>query len=416
MKLLKIPRFRPYFSFRILKRILTVIIKGDILEGPHLGAFEKEFARYIGRRYAIAVPSGRMALYLSLFVLNIRENDEIILPAYTAPEVVSIIRCAGAIPRFTDINSSTHNMDPISINKNLNKNVRAILLTHLYGKPCDVGAIMKIAEKNNLEVIEDAAQACGAEFKGKKTGTFGRLSYFSFGLVKNFNTLGGGMLATDDEKLAATVRSIIQDYPYPEKFSLLKKALYCLGLWCLTHPLIFTLTVYPLLYLLDVFGRMALIESAFDEKELALKKLPLSYKKKFTNLQAAIGIEQLKTVDELNRKRMKNAQKLQKELAGIDGLKVPSKPDDVKDICLNLVVQAKSRDAIISKLLRNGIDTTKGYLNDCSGMSIFKEFNVDCPIAKSLSERGFYLPIYPFLSVNEIMFIIKVVRERFHRE
>jgi len=405
LKTLRIPRFRPYFSIRILYGILTKFCRGEVLSGDSIEKFENQFAEYIGRKHAISVSSGRMALYLSLMAIDIKENEGIILPAFTVPEVVAIIKCAKAIPRFVDIDPTTYNMDPEEILKNSGNNVRAILITHLYGKPCAVDQILKIAEDNNLDVIEDAAQALGAEFKNKKIGTIGRMSYFSFGMVKNMNTLGGGMLVTDDDELASTVRKYTENFPHSDFFLLIKKFFLCLSLWILTKPAVYSLTLFPILYIFNILGRISLVDRLFEEKEIKMTKIPNSYRKKFSNLQATIGLEQLKTLDYLNEKRIYNARLLKSQIANIKELEMPLDTTEGKDIYLNLMVQSAARNEILSNLLRRGIDTTKGYLDDCSSMEAFKEFSRNCPEAKLLADRGFYLPVNPFLKRKDIFFI-----------
>jgi len=406
---MRIPRFRSYVSFTLLKGAIKTLL----FEGPCLDRFEAEFARYLGRKHAIAVPSGRMALSIALSALEIGKNDEIILPAFTVPEVLMILGCAGVIPRFADIDPATYNLSPSSVEHCLNHKVRAILMTHLFGKPCDVEGLVSIADRHGIELIEDAAQAMGAEYKGKKVGTFGRISYFSFGLVKNLNTLGGGMLVTDDDRIEKKVRSILSDFPLPPKSTLLKRAALCLGLNMATQPLVFTFLVYPLLYLLDATGQSSVIDDAFDEKEFALPEIPSSYKKRLTPFQACLGLEQLKRLDRLNEKRRENALFLLSLLGGTDGLRTPLNQGHVYDIYLNFMVCCDSREDVLRKLFRKGIDTTKGYLKDCSGLSLFGQPVSFCPEAHALSNRGFYLPVSPFMKRRQIERIAGAVHEIF---
>jgi dTDP-4-amino-4,6-dideoxygalactose transaminase len=412
LKLLKIPRFRPYFSYRILKRILGVAASGELFEGDCTERFEREFASYMGRKHAIATSSGRMALFLCLKALGFGHEDEIILPAYTVPEVVTMIRCAQLKACFVDSDALSYNMAPGLVAESITERTKAMLMTHMYGKPCDVEALLGIAKDYNLAVIEDAAQACGAEYKRRKCGSFGVLSYFSFGLVKNMNTLGGGMITTDDDALAETIREMMRDYPYPSRCSLLRRAVFCSALWIATAPLVFTVSLYPLLLLLDFLESDA-VERVFDEdpEELAVTELPDFYRRKFTNLQAAVGLEQLKTLDRHNKIRMANARLLRKSLTGIETLTLPSASGESGDICLNFLVQSSRRDALLKRLLRRGIDTTKGYLKNCAGLSLFGEFKRQCPVAEKLSRNGFYLPVYPALSGKDICYIIEVIKK-----
>jgi dTDP-4-amino-4,6-dideoxygalactose transaminase len=383
-----------------------------VLQGPHIKEFERAFAQYIGRRHAVAMPSGRMALYVSLFALGLGKKDAVVLPAYTVPEVVTMLRWAGIEAQFTDINSETYNMDPEGLEAEISENAHAILMTHLYGRPCDVEAIAEIASKKGLHIIEDAAQACGAEYKGQKAGTFGQISYFSFGLVKNLNTLGGGMLTTDDDELAENARKITRHYPYPNQARILLKATLCTILWMATHRILFTFLGYPLLRLIDRFGRTSEVDRAFDEKDIGLPEMPFSYKRKYTNLQASIGIEQLRSLDMLNKRRMENVSILKAGITSLKQVGIPcSPPDHVRDICLNLMVTYHERAKVLSELLRRGVDTTRGYLQDCSGLPVFQEFGKGCPSSKFVSEKGFYLPVNPFQNEAEIEFIAHALHD-----
>ena len=404
-----IPRFHPYLSFNVLKGALKeLLFKGACLE-----RFEAEFAAYIGRKHAIAVPSGRMALALALSALGIGKNDEIILPAFIVPEVPMILGCAGVTPRFADIDPATYNISPSSARQCLTPKVRAILMTHLFGKPCDVEGLTAIADRHGIELIEDAAQAMGAAYRGKKVGTFGRISYFSFGLVKNLNTLGGGMLVTDDDGIEQKVRSILSTYPPTPKSTLFQRAVLCLGLNVATRPFVFSYLVYPLLWLLDAAGKSSAIDDVFDEKGVGLPEIPSSYKKRFTPLQAGLGIEQLRRLDRLNEKRRENALLLLSLMDNTDGLKTPLNQDHLYDIYLNFMVCCDSRKDVLRKLLRKGVDTTKGYLKDCSGLSLFGQPVSFCPEAHALSNRGFYLPVNPFMKRKQVERIAEAVHAIF---
>jgi dTDP-4-amino-4,6-dideoxygalactose transaminase len=153
-------------------------------------------------------------------------------------------------------------------------------------------------------------------------------------------------------------------------------------------------------------------EKIFDEsaEEIGMIEIPQNYKRRFTNVQAAIGLAQLMRLDQLNEKRIKNAQILLKELVTIKGLEIPVSIPGIKNIYLNLVIQNDERDKLIKKLLKRRIDTTKGYLTDCSAHPVFKDYTCNCPVANRLTQRGFYLPVYPALNERDLLFITKTIR------
>ena len=167
----------------------------------YLKEFESKFAEYVGVKYAIATSSCTGAMHIALMSLDLKKGDEVIVPDITWVSTANAVLLAGGIPVFADIDLKTWKIDPNSIKKLINKNTRAIMPVHLYGNPCDMDIIMEIAKENNLFVIEDAAPSIGAEINGKKTGSFGHFSAFSFQGAKLAVTGEGGMLCTNDEEL-----------------------------------------------------------------------------------------------------------------------------------------------------------------------------------------------------------------------
>jgi perosamine synthetase len=170
--------------------------------GPYVEKFEKEFANYIGTKFAIAVNSGSAALQLSLESLNIGQGDEVITTPFTFAATSNVIVLQNAKPIFVDIDSKTYNLDPSKIEKQINSKTKAIMPIHYAGQSSEMDEINEIASKHNLDVIEDAAPAVGGIYKDKKTGSLGKIAGFSFFPDKNMTTGEGGIITTDDEELA----------------------------------------------------------------------------------------------------------------------------------------------------------------------------------------------------------------------
>src|SRR5216110_3491345 len=181
--------------------------KGQLVEGPHIAAFEEEFAGFLGGGHVRAVSTeyGRMGLYFILKALDLPAGSEIIVPALTFWVVPEITRVAGLKPVFVDIDPHTFTMDPKSAERAITPNTRAILPTHLYGMSCDMAPIMALARKHNLKVIEDCANSLGTTCNGQPAGTFGDGSFFSFQAFKPLNTYGGGLAWVRDADLAKKV-------------------------------------------------------------------------------------------------------------------------------------------------------------------------------------------------------------------
>ena len=412
MRFRKIVRQELYLSWPVVMAAFRAVMKGEIVEGRKIEEFEEQFARYLGVKYALSLPSGRMALYLSLKVLKLNPGSEIIIPSFNVPEVVSTVIWAGMYPRFVDINLGTYNISPELIEENISEKTGAILLTHLYGQPAQIDKILKIAEKHGIKVIEDAAQALGASYQGKKVGTFGEIAYFSFGLVKNLNCLGGGMAVTSQKDLYEEMKSIVQSFLLPSSLKIAKDLWSAIVIRIATSPLVFSAMVYPVLVTVNKFKK-GIVEESFNEdlSELALNEPPSYYKVRFTNLQAAMGIEQLKTLDCNNKKRKRNGELLSSLLRDCEHVTIPSVTPHAESTYLNYVITLENRERVMERLFKKGVDVTKGFLLDCSAHPLFKDFYTESPHAQLFSQQGFYLPVYPSLSDKDICYIAETLKE-----
>jgi len=412
MRFKKIVRQELYLSWPVILAALKVMMRGEIVEGDKVKEFEERFAHYLGVKYALSLPSGRMALYVSLKVLKLNQGSEIIIPSFNVPEVVSAIIWAGMYPKFVDINPETYNISPELIEEKISEKTGAILLTHLYGQPAQIDKILRIAKRYGVRIIEDAAQALGATYQGKKVGTFGEIAYFSFGLVKNLNCLGGGMLVTNHRSLYEEMKSIIQHYRPPSPLKVVRDLLSAIVIRISTSPFIFSIMVYPALAIANKIKR-GIVDEVFNEdlSELTLKEPPAHYQVRFTNLQAAMGIEQLKILDLNNAKRRKNGELLSNLLKDHKDIAIPSVIPDVESTYLNYVITLKDRERVMDRLFKNGIDVTKGFLIDCSAHQLFKNYQTDSPHAQLVSQQGFYLPVYPSLEDEDILYIARTLKE-----
>jgi len=198
---------KPVIGEEEKQAVLEVLDSGFLAQGPRVKAFEEAFAEMTGVKYAIATSSGTTALHLALLAHGIGEDDEIITSPFTFIASANCALFVGAKPVFVDVDERTFNIDASLIEAAVTEKTRAILPVYLYGLCCDMDAIMKIAEKHNLVVIEDACQAHAAEFGGKRAGSFGT-GTFSFYPTKNITSAEGGMITTDDEAINETCRVI----------------------------------------------------------------------------------------------------------------------------------------------------------------------------------------------------------------
>ena len=304
----------------------------DFLGGEKVRTFEENFARYNGARYGISVNSGTAALHIAVAALQIGPGDEVIVPAYTFTATASSVLMNNAVPVFVDVTSDTCNIDPEKIEAAITDRTKAIIPVHLFGHPADMDPIMEIAQDHDLSIIEDCAQSPGAIYKGKKTGTIGDLGAFSFQRTKNMTTGEGGMVITDDEELAHRCRLVRN---HGEVFSMGQKRE----------------------YLANVLG----------------------WNYRMTEMEAAIGIEQLKKLDAFNNVRIRNSHYLTKNLTEIEGITPPSEAPYVKHVFSTYVlgydekITGTPRSQFMKALTAEGIPLWNGYPHPLYVNPIFKE-------------------------------------------
>jgi dTDP-4-amino-4,6-dideoxygalactose transaminase len=363
-----------------------------MVKSKEIYKFEKAFAKYIGVKHAIVVSNARTGLYLLLKVLNVTKNKEIILSSYNFPVISNVIASIGAKPVFVDVDPKTYNIDPKLIEKRITKKTKAIIVTHIEGLPCDLNPILKIAKKYNLKLIEDCAHSLGAEYKGKKVGSFGDAAIFSFGKGKHLNTFGGGMITTNNSEIAVAVRKEIKSFRPQTNFQIIKKVVSNIGISIFTNPPFSNFIVYPLI-LLTSFLNIDLITKFFEDKT---PFIPEKYSIKYSNFQAAVGIQQLKSIERKIKKRIKIAKILDKRLNKKIKRQIPLK--NTRHVYLNYSIEVSNREAIRKKLLLHGIDTQPTWMKSCCH---------SCPVSNKLEKTVLYLPIYESLSRDEIEYIIK---------
>ncbi|HEC89506.1 MAG TPA: DegT/DnrJ/EryC1/StrS family aminotransferase, partial [Thermoplasmatales archaeon] len=199
---------RPLLGEEEKKAVVDVLNSGMLASGPKVEEFEKRFAEFVGVKYAVATTSGTTALHLALLSLSVGTGDEVIIPSFSFIATANSVLFCNAKPVFCDVNPKTFNIDVEKIESLITDKTKAIMPVHLYGQPADMKPILEIAEKHDLYVIGDAAQAHGAEYDGRRVGSFGDVECFSFYPTKNMTTGEGGMITTNIEEIAERARSI----------------------------------------------------------------------------------------------------------------------------------------------------------------------------------------------------------------
>jgi dTDP-4-amino-4,6-dideoxygalactose transaminase len=332
--------------------IRGTIDKGWFVLGENVDHFEKEFAGYLGAKHAVGVGSGTEALHLALVAIGVEAGDEVITVPNTAVPTVSAVSFAGAKPVLVDIDPDFHTMDPEKLEEKITKKTKAIIPVHLFGQSADMDPIMKIAKKHKLKVIEDACQAHGTEYKGKKVGTIGDVGCFSFYPSKNLGCYGdGGMCVTNDGKIA-------------EKLKLLRN-----------------------------YGQKTRYHHAIK-----------GFNSRLDEIQAAILRVKLKHLDGWNKKRREIAGKYDVLLKGSDV--IPPKAASYSNHIYHLyVIRTKKRDELQEHLKKNGINTIIHYPIPIHLQEAYADLGIkkgSLEISEKAAGEILSLPIFPELTDEEI--------------
>jgi len=346
-----IPISKPEIGKEEIAAVTGVLESGMLAQGEVVEEFEDKFAAYIGTDYAIATNSGTSALHTALAAQGIKEGDEVITTAFSFFATASCVLMQNATPVFVDIDPKTYNIDPALIEAKISDRTKAIIPVHLYGQPCEMRDIMDIAKANNLAVIEDAAQAHGAEYKAKKVGAIGDIGVFSFYSTKNIITGEGGMITTDNEEIAERAR-LIRNHGQSRR------------------------------YFHDCLG----------------------YNYRMTNIAAAIGLVQLKKIDTLSLRRMSNARYYGEQL----NVKKPFVSPNVKHVFHQYTIRVKDRDKFQAHLERKGVGYGIYYPVPLPSQPLF-DSNELFEVAELASKEVISIPVNPSLKRVDVEKVVKVV-------
>lgn len=349
----------------VLKALSDKAISG--FYGEYIDKFEGGFARYCDCSYGVAVTSGTTALHLAVAALGIGAGDEVLVSTFTNMASCFSILYQGAIPVPVDIEEDTWNIDPALIEEKISRKTRAIMVVHIYGHPVDMAPILKIAKKHKLYVIEDAAEAHGALYKDKKVGSLSDVACFSFYANKIITTGEGGMLTTNNAKLAEKARS-----------------LKCLA-----------------------FGK----KNKFMHQDIG-------YNYRMTNIQAAIGYAQLGKIEKIIKMKRKIADYYNRNLKDVPGLQLPVEKDYARNVywMYHVVLHKEfgcSRNKLIAKLSNYGIESREAFIPYNMQETFIKKGWVekdDCPVANRIGQNGLYIPSGPVLEPAQLEYVVDTIK------
>jgi len=391
------------------QEIVAAFRRGEAVQGPALAEFEERFAGFHASDSAVTASFGRMAFFYILRALELPPQSEIIFPALTFWVVPEMARRAGLRPVFVDVDPQTFNVDPEAIEAAITERTRAIVPTHLYGQPCEMNQIMRIAERRNLIVIEDCAQAAGARFRGRRVGTFGHAAFFSFQMLKGVNTYGGGMALTNNPAIAAKIRAQAEVEPFPSTRELIKRFSLGAASRSLVSPKGFAWWGFPAGAVLSLVSDTDL-SKYFWEKIRPLDVFPRAYRRRFSNVQAILGIRALNKLDEFNDRSQRHAEVYTRGLANCAAIQTPRVSDDVDHVYYQYCIYVSDPRLAKRRAIRRGIDFEMTHVDVCSSLPLFKEFAAHCPGAEKTA-AALQLPVYSRLRTSDVERVLSAVQE-----
>jgi len=350
----------------------AAVLKSGILThksgaGPKVLEFEREFAKFVGVKHAIAVNTGTAALHCALLAANIKDGNEVLIPSFTfAATATSVILC-GAKPTFADIQSDTYCMSLDDVENSIGRETRVIVPVHLYGLTCDMDPIMEMARRKGVTVIEDAAQAHAATYKQRKAGSLADMACFSFYSAKNMTTGEGGMITTNDDDLAQALK---------------------------------------------------MIRSHGEERPYWITRIGNNYR--MTEFAAAIGIVQLRKLPGFVERRRENAKILTEELGAPGKLIAPTEPDAMRHSWYLYTVRVRGanagkRNKIVEKLRNKNIEATVYYETPVHLLPLYREVSGGkrgmLPETERAARQVFSLPVHPGMTPEDVSYVADTVKK-----
>jgi len=360
-----IPLTRPEFGDTEARAVAEVLKTGWVVQGPKVAEFESMVAARAGARHAVATTSCTTALHLALIALGIGPGDEVICPSYTFIATANAIRHAGATPVFADIDDATWNIDPADVATRVTRKTKAIVAVHQVGLAADLDGL-KTAGPAGMPLLEDAACAIGATYKGRPVGAHGNVACFSFHPRKAITMGEGGMVTTDDTAIAAHVR------------------------------------------LLRSHGAtVSDLERHKAQGQIYEEYRELGYNYRLTDIQAAIGVEQIKRLDDLLARRRAVAVRYNAAFSGTEPIQIPAQPDYAQHSYQSYVIRLRpgrngrpTRDDVIRQLVEDGISSRRG-ISPIHLEPLYSSRGVSLPVTEAVAAESLFLPLYASLAESD---------------
>ncbi|MFM7105362.1 MAG: DegT/DnrJ/EryC1/StrS family aminotransferase [Flavobacteriales bacterium] len=371
-----IPIAKPFLDELEAKAAHDTILTGWITQGPRVQEFEEKFAAYTGSQYAVAVSNCTTGLHLAMIVAGVGAGDEVICPSMSYIATANCIVYCGAQPVFAEINPHTYNLDIDDVKKRITPKTKAILLVHQIGMPADIDAFSSLAKEKNLILIEDAACAAGSAYKGKKIGSHSDLVCFSFHPRKVISTGDGGMVTTSREDFAARMKLLRQ-----HGMSVTDRA------------------------------RHGSSKVIFEDH------LEVAYNYRLTDIQAAVGIQQLAKLDDIVNGRRKIAQRYAQLLGDIDCVRLPQEPEGCfsnwQSYSIYLLPNAPiERNELMQRMLDSGVSTRRGIMTSHRETAYTKRDGItSLPITEDACDRSIIIPLFVPMSDDDVNTVASTFRK-----
>lgn len=371
-----IPIAKPFVGEEEAKAAYDTILTGWITQGPRVQEFEKEFAAYTGAPYAVAVSNCTTALHLAMIVAGVKRGDEVICPSMSYIATANCIMYVGAHPVFAEVNPVTYNIDVADVERRITPKTKAVLIVHQIGMPADIDAFRELCNRKGLVLIEDAACAAGSAYKGKKIGSHSDLVCFSFHPRKVISTGDGGMITTTNEE------------------------------W------------YNRMRLLRQHGMSVNDRVRHLSKQVILEDhVEVGYNYRMTDIQAAVGIQQLKRLDWIISERRKIADRYQKGLSDIPFIRLPEEPEGYFTNWQSFSIYLKpgcpvERNELMQRMLDADIATRRGIMTS-HRETAYRDYSkgMSLPVSEDAADRSIIIPLYVPMTDAEVDTVIAEFRK-----